>query len=107
SIPWQLIRFLPVLATALPVALPRQGAETAEGAADLSKRKREVDERKHVVDASRVLLGAACGEHHGGPGASEHARSVDQVALRNTRQHLDALGPVRRRQPFHIVEALG
>jgi hypothetical protein len=106
SIAGQLIRFLPVLAATLPVTLSRQGAKTAERAADLSKRKREVDERQHVVDTSRVLLGAAGGEHHGGPGASEHARAVDQVALRHAGQHLDALGPVRRRQPLHVVEAL-
>ena len=106
SIARQLIRFLPVLAATLPVALPRQGAETAERAADLSKRKREIDERKHVVDASRVLLGATGCEHHGGSGASEHARGLDQVALRHARQHLDTLGPVRRRHPLHVVEAL-
>ena len=80
AIAGQLVGFLPVLAPALPVSLSRQRAVAAERPPDLPERKREVDEREHVVDAMRLLLGAARGEDHRGPRVAEHARGLDELA---------------------------
>ena len=51
--------------------------------------------------------GAARGEDHRRACAPEQPRRLDQLALRHTRQHFDALGPVGRRQPPHLLEAFG
>ena len=56
AIPGKLIGFLPVLASALSVALARDRPKPAEWPADLAERQCEVEIRQRVVDALRLLL---------------------------------------------------
>ncbi len=77
------------------------------GRADLPQRERDVDEGEHVVHAMRVLLGAARRQHHRGSRAPRAGARPREAALRNARQRLDAFGPVRGREPSHVVESFG
>ena len=70
------------IATTLDVVLPAQGIEAAAIAADLAGEKREVDERKHVVD-SVVVLGDA-------------ERPADHRSVRSRVRERDVLDGLRR-----------
>ena len=65
SVAGQLVGLLAVLATALPIALPGQGGEPTTRASGQTQSQRQVNEGQRGVGAVAVLLGAACGEHHG------------------------------------------
>jgi hypothetical protein len=103
----ELIGFLSVFASALTVALPRQAAVAAAGLADLAERQRDVDVAERGLDAARVLLRAARGQHHGADGGTEQVGGADEIAFRHAGDALDVLRPVARHQRAHAREAVG
>ena len=88
----QLVGLLPVLAAALPVALPGQAAVAGVRRPALPERERHVDPREHGVGALGVLLGAARGQHH----HLVRARRAAGPARAPRRRHAgDPLDPLR------------
>ena len=55
----QLIAFLPVLPAALPVALARDHVRACAFAPDLARCQAQIDDRKHVLHAVRMVLDPA------------------------------------------------
>ena len=72
----QLLGLLPVLTSALPVALARDRSVTAARIAYLARRENNIYVREDVIDAIRMMLDAA--------GVHDHARlgpTVKQAGL--------------------------
>src|SRR5687768_4177005 len=103
----KLIGLLPVFAATLAISLPRNRPVAAEALADRADSESDVDERKNVIHPLGMLLGAACGEHHRRLRSTHHARRLDELRLRYTGNGLDALRPIRRREPFHVFKSFG
>ena len=77
----ELVGLLPVLATALAVALAGQAAVPRAGLADLPEREREVDEGEYGIDALALLLRPAAGEDHRRPGPGQPPRCLSKRGL--------------------------
>ena len=78
AIAGELVGLLAALASALSVALTGDRPVTAEAPADLTKGQCEVEIRERVVDALRLLLRAAAGQHHDVLRGAERAGGLDQ-----------------------------
>ena len=95
----QLVGLLPVLAPALPVALPGDRAPArSRAAAGQPERQRQVDPGGGGVGAVGVLLGAARGEDHRGARARP-ARAPPRSARPPGRRWCAPPGPASRRAP--------
>ena len=81
----QLVRFLPVFASALAVALTCQAAVAAVRLARFSQRQRQVDEGQNVVHAVALLLRSAGGQNHRGLGLAQQVRRVLKLLFGNSR----------------------
>ena len=89
----QLVALVAVLAPALPVALPGDGAVAASGPADAARGQHQVDQAQHVLHALGVLFHAAGVQQEARPRRPPHARHLaDQPRLHAA----DARGPLRR-----------
>ena len=107
AIAGQLVGLLPVLTTALPVALPGDAAVATAGAADLSQRQREIDEGEGVVDAARLLFRPPAGEDHRRGRLAEDVRGGDQIVLGHSRHLRDACRIVGMHQRTDVFESFG
>ena len=103
----QLVGLLPVLASALPVALAGQAAVARSRLAAHPQRERHVDPGQHGVRPGRVLLGAAGGQHHHLVGAAEQRGQRAHLRGRHPGHALDALRPPRTDRVAHRVPAGG
>ncbi len=90
---WELIAFLAVLATALPVGLSHDGAVATLRFADPSRCKHEVDRAERVLHAVRVVLDPACVEEEARLRGSPPLGGLHQGTLR----HAGHLGGPRQR----------
>jgi hypothetical protein len=107
SISRKLIGLLPVLAASLAVSLSRDRPVAAEAPAYRADSESDVDERKNVVHPRGMLFGAARGKHHRRLRSTQHARRLDEVRLRHTRDGFNALGPIGRGEPLHVFKSFG
>ena len=80
----QLVALVAVLAPALPVALPGDGAVAAARLADPPGGEHEVDARQHVLDALRVVLDAARVQQQAGLGRCPTSRPPRSIGRRVT-----------------------
>ena len=103
----QLVGLLPVLASALSVALSGKASISAVGLAYQPQRQGDVYEGQHVVHALRLLFGAPSGQNHCGAGRAEHVSGPHQLTLRDAGDALHTLRPVGGNQSAHLVESLG
>ena len=65
SVSRKLVRFLPVLASALAVALSGQRSEAAMRRADFPQRQRDIEACQRAGDTLCLLLWSTRGQHHG------------------------------------------
>ena len=93
AVPGQLVRLLPVLPPALPVALAGQAAVPGAGPAGQPEREGEVDERRHRVGTLRVLLRTPAGDDDRALGPSQGVDRRVQVLGRYPAQPLDSGRP--------------
>ena len=103
----QLVGLLPVLATALAVPLPGDGAVAGEGSARQPQRQRQVDEGLGGVGAAAVLLSTASGQDHRGVGLSQGVHGVDHGLHRHAGDPLHPIRPVGRDTGLDRREAAG
>ena len=103
----KLVRLLAVLAASLAVPLTGDRAEAGERLAASPKGEREIDEREDVVDALRLLLGAARREHHRASRLGEQRRGTHELCFGDAGDLLDALGPVGGEHAAQLLEPLG
>jgi hypothetical protein len=93
-----------VLAAALAVALAGDRAEPGTGGAGQPERQRQVDPRRHRVDAVRVLLGSPAGQHVARAGLREEGDGGAHVGGRDTAHLLGPLRPPLRGDPPRLRE---
>ena len=107
SVTGKLIGLLPVLAAALAVALAGERAEASADPPAHAERQRDVDVGERVHHALGLLFGSAGRQHHRRRRPSQPMGRVDERRLWHAGDLFDPLGPVRRRDPPRLAEALG
>ena len=103
----ELVGLLPVLASALPVALPGQATVAARRSAHLAEREHQVGEREDRVGPLRLLLGTTPREYHAAlrPGELPHRAHLPRDA--DAGQPLDVNGRHVQRGALHGFEPDG
>jgi hypothetical protein len=61
----------------------------------------------HIINTVALLLSAAGRHHHGAARFAQRDRCPDELAFGNTGDALHAIGPSRRNDPAHRLEAAG
>ena len=98
--PGQLVGFLPVLASALPVALPGDHHAARALAAEVAGREIQVEHREAVLDALGMMLDAARVEAHRAIGLADPVRRLLDIARRDAGDPRGAIGrPVAAPMP--------
>ena len=95
----ELIGLLAVLAAPLAVALTGNRAVAAVRLSDAAESERQVDVGQGVVHALRLLLGASRRQNHRPFCRPEQPRGLDDRVFGHAGELLDAVRPVRRRDP--------
>ena len=103
----ELVGLLAVLAAALAVALPGDGAEAAERPSRQPRRESDVQIGERVGDAARLLFGTARGEDHRARRLAQQMRRFDDGAFGNAGDLLDPFRPVAHRDAARLFEVLG
>ena len=103
----QLVGLLAVFPAALTVALTGETAVAGERTAGPAGGQAEVDPCPHRVRALRLLLRAACGQHHRRRRVAEQRHRLPQRGHRDTGDPLDQLRPVRHHGRPRLRPATG
>src|SRR5262249_15502510 len=93
----KLVALLSVFASPLPVALARDHRAPRALAADIARRKAQVDECQAILDALRLMLDSACVQSNGAIGLGKKMSG----SLDGLRRHTGLLGNGSRVPSLH------